>query len=58
LVNAYYGRLYGARTKRRELSVGHDPAGFALGSPGSLQKETLFRINRPTKMAVSDRPNA
>jgi len=57
LVNAYYGRLYGVRTKRRELSVGHDPAGFA-GSPGSLQKETLFRINRPTKIAVSDRPNA
>src|SRR5262252_2295687 len=28
------------------------------GSPGSLQKEMLFRINRPTKMAVSDRPKA
>ena len=23
-----------------------------------IQKEMLFRINRPTKMAVSDRPNA
>jgi hypothetical protein len=39
-----------AFTRRRLTGIGAVP-------PGSLQKEMPFRINRPKKMAVSDRPN-
>jgi hypothetical protein len=45
---------------RAEMRTGTEKNSFAeaLKSSVSLQKEMPFRINRPTKMAVSDKPNA